>query len=78
MSRRDKFHRVAIAEIDDAPAIRGWLQNWNQVLHAEVSPVLDDAETKALGRKKLGWKETRSTSSVQRRDPRGLVGSVLC
>ena len=44
------FTGVLICESDDAAAVAGWLLNWNGVLDAEVTPVLDDEETRALGR----------------------------
>jgi hypothetical protein len=44
------FTGVAICESDDASAVANWLLNWNQILDAEVTPVLDDEETAALGR----------------------------
>ena len=47
------FTGVAIAETDDAKAIAAWLLNWNGVIDLEVTPVLDDKETRALGKKKF-------------------------
>lgn len=44
------FTGVAICESDDVAAVGNWLLNWNGVLDAEVTPVLDDEETRALGR----------------------------
>jgi len=44
------FTGVLICESDDAGAVANWLLNWNAVLDAEVTPVLDDDETRALGR----------------------------
>lgn len=46
------FTGVAIAEADSAQAIGNWLLNWNSVLDCEVVPVLDDAETRAVGRQR--------------------------
>ena len=43
------FNGVAICESDDATAVSNWLLNWNSVLDAEVTPVLDDDETRAVG-----------------------------
>ena len=43
------FTGVAICESDDAAAVGNWLLNWNAILDAEVTPVLDDEETRALG-----------------------------
>lgn len=41
---------VAIFESDSAEAISNWALNWNSVLDLEITPVLDDAETRALGK----------------------------
>lgn len=41
---------VAIIEADNTEAIFNWVLNWNSVLDMELSPVLDDAETRALGK----------------------------
>lgn len=41
---------VAIFESDDAVAISKWALNWISVLDAVVTPVLDDEETRALGK----------------------------
>jgi hypothetical protein len=43
------FNGVAICESDDAAAVANWLLNWNSVLDAEVTPVLDDDEARAVG-----------------------------
>jgi len=43
------FNGVAICESDDAAAVSNWLLNWNTVLDAEVTPVLDDDEARAVG-----------------------------
>ena len=43
---------VAIFESDNAEAISNWALNWNGVLDLEITPVLDDAETRALGKKR--------------------------
>jgi hypothetical protein len=48
------FTGVAIAESDDPQAIANWVLNWNSILDVEVTPVLDDEETRAVGRKRLG------------------------
>ncbi len=42
---------VAIFETDDTEAIFNWALNWNSVLDLELTPVLDDAETRAFGKK---------------------------
>jgi hypothetical protein len=44
------FTGVAICESDDAAAVSNWLLSWNAVLDADLTPVLDDEETRALGR----------------------------
>ena len=44
------FTGVAICESNDASAVAGWVLNWNSVMDCEVTPVLDDEETRALGR----------------------------
>ncbi len=44
---------VAIFEADDSEAIFNWALNWNSVLDLEISPVLDAAETRAFGKKRL-------------------------
>ena len=50
-----KFTGIAIFEADDAVAIANWALNWNSILDfPEITPVLDDEETRALGRKRLG------------------------
>ena len=41
---------VAIFESDDPVAISNWALNWNTVLDAVITPVLDDEETRALGK----------------------------
>ncbi len=49
-----RFTGVAIFEADDAKTIGIWLLNWNHVMDADVAPVLDDEETREVGRKKFG------------------------
>ena len=44
---------VAIFESDDTEAISNWVLNWNSVLDVEIAPVLDDAETRAFGKKRF-------------------------
>ncbi|MEP6949029.1 MAG: DUF3303 family protein [Ginsengibacter sp.] len=46
--------RVVIYESDNAEAISNWALNWNSVMDFEISVVLDDAETRALGKKRSG------------------------
>lgn len=47
------FTGVAICETDDPAAVHKWLLNWNGILNAEIRPVLDDEETRAIGRARL-------------------------
>lgn len=47
------FTGVAICEADDVSAVFAWLLNWNHSIDIEVRPVLDDEETRALGKRKL-------------------------
>ena len=47
------FTGIAIFETDDPKAIPAWLLNWNHAIDVEVTPVLDDEETRAVGRSKL-------------------------
>ncbi len=44
------FTGVAIAETDDPKALAKWLLNWNGAIDLESTPVLDDEETRAVGR----------------------------
>lgn len=48
------FTGVAVFEADDASAVFAWMLNWNGSLDIEVKPVLDDDETRAVGKRKLG------------------------
>ncbi|MEO7087465.1 MAG: DUF3303 family protein [Bacteroidia bacterium] len=41
---------VAIIESDDPVAMANYALNWNTVLDATVTPVLDDEETRKLGK----------------------------
>lgn len=41
---------VVICESDSAEAVANWCLNWNSLLDVEVTPVLDDNETRALGK----------------------------
>ena len=47
---------VVICESDSAEAVANWALNWNSLLDVDVVPVLDDNETRALGK-------SRETSS---------------
>jgi hypothetical protein len=44
------FTGVAIFETDDPTALFNWALNWNPILDATVTPVLDDEETRQLGK----------------------------
>ena len=48
------FTGVAIAETDDPKALSNWLLNWNGVIDVKSVPVLDDNETRELGRNREG------------------------
>lgn len=41
---------VVIVESDDATAISNWALNWNPFMDITITPVLDDEETRAVGR----------------------------
>lgn len=41
---------VMIFESDSAEAVAKYALNWNGVMDLDISPVLDDAETRALGK----------------------------
>jgi hypothetical protein len=43
---------VAICESDSAEAVSNWALNWNSILDVDVAVVLDDDETRALGKKR--------------------------
>lgn len=47
---------MVICESDSAEAVANWALNWNNILDVDVVPVLDDNETRALGK-------SRETSS---------------
>ena len=49
-----EFVGVAIVEADDAGALSEYLLKWNSMMDMDVCPVLDDAETTAVGKKALG------------------------
>ena len=49
-----EFVGVAIVEADDAGALSQYLLKWNSMMDMDVCPVLDDAETTAVGKKALG------------------------
>ena len=48
------FTGVAIVQTDDPRALKAWLLRWNGMVDVESVPVLDDAETRQLGRQALG------------------------
>jgi hypothetical protein len=41
---------AAVFESDNAAAVSNYILNWNHVCDCDVTPVLDDEETRALGR----------------------------
>lgn len=41
---------VAICDSESAEALANWALNWNSLLDIEVVPVLDNRETRALGK----------------------------
>ena len=41
---------IAIFETNDPVALSNWALNWTPVLYAVVTPVLDDEETRKLGK----------------------------
>jgi len=41
---------MQFCESDSAEALANWAFNWNGLLDADVVPVLDDNETRALGK----------------------------
>ena len=43
---------VLICESDSAEAVSNWALNWNGILDLDVALVLDDKETRALGKKR--------------------------
>ena len=43
---------VVICESDDAEAVSAWALNWNAIMDCDTAIVLDDAETRALGKKR--------------------------
>jgi len=47
------FTGVAICESDDALAVASWALYWNSNLDLQTSMVLDDAEARTVGRKKM-------------------------
>ena len=45
---------LAVVETGDPSAITGWLLNWmDAVRDVDVTPILDDAEMRELGKRKL-------------------------
>jgi hypothetical protein len=48
------FTGVAIVETDDPKKLSLWLLSWNSICDIEAIPVLDDDETRAVGRDFLG------------------------
>jgi len=48
-----QFTGVVICESDDAQAIASWVLNWNNLLDIQTVVVLDDEETRAVGKSKI-------------------------
>src|SRR4029434_2072938 len=44
------WSRLFICESDSADALANWALNWNSLLDVDIAPVLDDEETRALGK----------------------------
>ena len=47
------FTGAAVCETDDPAAVHQWILNWNEAIDAEVVPVLDDDECRAVARAKF-------------------------
>ena len=47
------FTGAAVCEANDSAAVHRWILNWNEVIDADVIPVLDDAECRAVGQAKF-------------------------
>jgi hypothetical protein len=47
------FTGAAIIESDNAAAVGAWALNWAPICNIDIVPVLDDAETRAVGKKAL-------------------------
>lgn len=47
------FTGVAICESDDPMALASWALNWNTALDLQTTMVLDDAELREVGKKKM-------------------------
>lgn len=47
------FTGAAIIESDNAAAVGAWALNWAPICNIDIVPVLDDAETRAVGMKAL-------------------------
>jgi Protein of unknown function (DUF3303) len=41
---------VTICESDSAAAVSNWCLNWSGLLNLDIAPVLDDNETRAMGK----------------------------
>lgn len=45
---------IEIFEADDAVAMANWALNWNSIMDiTDISPMLDDDEARALGKKRF-------------------------
>ena len=49
-----EFTGVAILETNDAAALSAYLMQWNHSMDMDISPVLDDEESAAVGKQALG------------------------
>ena len=58
------FTGVAIVETNDPEALSAWLLKWNDMVDIETTPVLDDKETRDLGRKTIAGLGAASKSSA--------------
>lgn len=47
---------VLICESDSAEAVSAWALNWNSIMDCDIAIVLDDAETRALGKQRASKK----------------------
>lgn len=47
------FTGAAVCETDDPAAVHKWILNWNEVIDCEATPVLDDEESRAVGRERF-------------------------
>jgi Protein of unknown function (DUF3303) len=48
--RRPRRTGVAIVESDDLAAVHRWIGQWNPYMDIDITPVVDDEESAAIGR----------------------------